>query len=158
MIPLPRNNKEVAYYAGGIIVIILVIWLIFRSIKGGISNIFEIDEETISVNEDNPLEVDERELTFPERQYDIFADTLYESMNTAGTNWSQILSVFEQMQTLDDVNALINAYGVRTLRFFGFPTVPGNLGQHLVRESTGSWSGVEDVNEILANKGINIQF
>ena len=46
MIPLPRNNKELAYYAGGVIVIILVVWLILRSIKGGISSIFEIEDET----------------------------------------------------------------------------------------------------------------
>lgn len=158
MIPLPKNKKEAGYMAGAIIIIILVIWLLFRSVKGGITDFFTPEGETSAVNEDNPLEVDETQLSFPARQYDIFADTLYEAMNTAGTNWSQILSVFEQMNSLDDVSELVNAYGVRTIYFFGVPTAPGNLGQHLVRESTGSWRGVEDVNEILASKGINLQF
>jgi hypothetical protein len=158
MAPIPTNKKELAVYGGALVIGILIVYFVLRSVKGGISDFFAPEGETSSVNQDNPLDVEPSNLSWPERQYDVFSDTLYEAMNFTGTNWGTILSVFEQLNTADDVNALVNAYGVRTLYVFGIPSAPGNLGQHLVRESTGSWSGVEDVNEILQSKGINFQF
>lgn len=135
-------------------VVLIVLWFSFKQIKGA----FGSETEDIIINSDNPLDVNVSQLTYPADQYDIWADALYEAMNYLGTSWSSILNVFENMGTDADVRQLINAYGVRTLHVFGFPTAEMNLPQSLVREQVNSWSGVEDVNTILEQNGVTLRF
>jgi hypothetical protein len=158
MVKVPTTNRELAITAGILLVVIVVVYLIWRNITGSITDFFTGEGPTQSIDEDNPAPVDVSNTSYPEHQYKAWADSIYEAFNYSGSNWSAVLAIFENMVTEDDVNALINAYSVRTLYVFGIPTAKLNLPQTLVRESSWSWNGVEDVNEILASKGITFKF
>jgi hypothetical protein len=151
-------QKDVATYVGGGLLVLAIVYLILKQLGSGITDFFTGEGPTSTVNEDNPLDVSAASLSFPVRQYDLWSDALYEAMNYTGTDWDVILSIFDKLKNIHDVSALVNAYGVRTLYVFGIPTAPLTLGQSLVRESSMSWNGVEDVNQILTQKGINLQF
>lgn len=147
-------QKQIAFW----IAILIVVLFILYQVKGSITDFFTGEGPTSIINEENPLEVDVAKTSYPEHQYEIWADSIYEAFNYTGSNWDAVLAIFAKMNTADDVSALINAYGVRTLYVFAIPTAPLNLPQTLVRESSMSWKGVDDVNELLQSKGINIQF
>ncbi len=96
-------------------------------------------------------------LTYPLEQYDIWADGLYAAMNFTGTNYGQVEDIVQQMKTDDDVYALINAYGTRTLFVFAIPSAAANLPQALRAELNWPYS-LEQANEDLRNAGISAQF
>jgi hypothetical protein len=135
-------------------IVLLVLWYA----KSKADSFFTSDTIDNKIDEENPLTVDFSNLTSPIDQYLIWADSLYAAMNHAGTSWTPIIDVFSQMRTNDDVSELINAYGVRTLYVFGIPTQPKNLPQSLTTEQSGSWFGVEDVNEVLEANNITLRF
>jgi hypothetical protein len=151
-------QKQIAGYALALVVVLVVLYFVYSEFKGGIAGIFQGEGPTSVVNADNPLPENAANLSYPSHQYEVFADGIYEAFNTTGSNWSAVLAIFEQMNTADDVAALVNAYGVRTLYVFAVATAPANLPQALIREGSMSWYDVGDVNEILRNKGINFQF
>ena len=78
-------------------------------------------------------------------------------MNFTGTNYGQVESIVQQMATNDDVYALINAYGIRTLFVFAIPSAASNLPQALRAELNWPYS-IEQANEDLTNAGISAQF
>jgi hypothetical protein len=150
------SNPVTWYVAGGVIALV-IIYLIWSDIKSFFSP--ETVHQGTGGGEEGPgLDTNPDKLTYPLDQYDIWADRIYEAFNYTGSDWGAVIEIFRQMETADDVKELINSYGVRTLYIFAIPTAPLNLPQTLQREDSFPWHGVEDVNEILTEKGINIQF
>lgn len=157
---MTAQERQIAIYAGGTILVLLALWLVLDKIGGfgeTITEAFTGPGDT-SVNEEEPLTVEETNLTYPLDRYRTYADSLHEAMNYSGTRWSTVYSIIEQMNTADDLAELSNAYGIRNLRIFGVPSGPLNLGQSLIHESWIGQDGYATVNEIIENKGINFQF
>jgi hypothetical protein len=59
--------------------------------------------------------------TYGAQQYKDFADTLFTAMEYSGTDEDAVKNIMLKMKTYDDVLALIDAYGTRTLHTFAFP-------------------------------------
>jgi hypothetical protein len=59
--------------------------------------------------------------TYGAQQYKDFADNLFTAMEYSGTDEKAIQSIMLKMKTYDDVLALIDAYGTRSLHTFAFP-------------------------------------
>lgn len=73
--------------------------------------------------------------TYGAKQYDDFAKLLHSAMYPWGTDEDRISLVLGKMQTYDDVLALIDAYGTRTLRSnFGWDTDPMGLSEAFYSE------------------------
>lgn len=154
------QQKQIAFYAGAAVLVLLALWLVLDKVGGfgeSISEAFAGPGET-SVNEDEPLTVSETNLSYSADRYRTYADSLHEAMNYSGTRWSTVYSIIQQMNTADDLAELTNAYGTRNLRVFGVPSGPLGLGQSFIHESWIGQDGYAAVNEIIANKGINFQF
>jgi len=132
------------------IVGLVVLFIVQKSLKGLLTG----DGPQQGTEE---LDIDENNLSYEPEQYDIWADALYEAFNYTGTNYGAVEDVITQLQTNDDLRALINAYGTRTLYVFGIPTASTNLPQAMIRELNWPYS-VDDVNEDLTEQGITIQF
>ena len=157
---MDENQKKVAFYVGAALLVLLGVWLIMDKLGSWGSSITEAftgPGET-AVNEDNELPVQTSQLSYPPERYLMYADSLHEAMNYSGTRWSTVYSIIEQMSTAADLAALVNAYGTRNLRVFGVPSGPLGLGQSFIHESWIGQDGYAEVNEIIANKGINFQF
>lgn len=157
---MDQQQKQIAFYAGSAVFVLLAVWLVLDKVGAfgaAVSEVFEGTGET-TVNEDNPLEVEPTNLSFTADRYRQYADSIHEAMNYSGTRWTTVYSIIEAMNTADDLAALVNAYGTRNLRIFGVPSGPLNLGQSFIRESWIGQDGYAEVNEIIANKGINFQF
>ena len=156
-----EEQKQIAFYVVVAIVLLAILWFVTSKISdaiAAIAAIFEPQGPTQAIDpETDPIETDAARLSFPAVQYDSWADSIYESFNYLGSNWTPVLAIFQELRTNDDVYALINAYGVRTLFVFGIGTAPLNLPQAMVREAT-FWNGPQDVNDILAAKGITYRF
>ena len=68
--------------------------------------------------------------TYGSQQYNDFAKLLHNYMYPWGTDEDAIAKVLGKMKTYDDVLALIDAYGTRTLRSeWGWDTDPKNLAE-----------------------------
>jgi hypothetical protein len=68
--------------------------------------------------------------TYGAQQYNDFAKLLHGYMYPWGTDEDGIAKILSKMKTYDDVLALIDAYGTRTLRSeWGWDTDPKNLAQ-----------------------------
>jgi hypothetical protein len=157
---MDAQQKQIAFYAGATVIVLLAVWLVLDKVGGfgaAISEVFEGTGET-TVNEDNPLEVEPTNLSYAADRYKQYADNIHEAMNYSGTRWTTVYSIIEAMNTADDFAELVNAYGTRNLRIFGVPSGPLNLGQSFIHESWIGQDGYAEVNEIIANKGINFQF
>ena len=144
------------------IILLVVIYFLFDKLEDAFKSLFGTDdpdnEENTTITETNQLEVVQTNLTHDPAQYDIWADLIYDAVNTAGTSWDNIYEIMRQQRTDDDVKQLINVYGIRTVYFFAVPTAPANLPMILQRESQWDWQGVEHVNEIFEENGITIRF
>jgi hypothetical protein len=152
---MDQQQKKIALYAGAAVIVLLAIWLILDKIGsfgGTISEALTGTGET-TVNEDNPLEVEQTNLSFAADRYRQYADNIHEAMNYSGTRWTTVYSIIEAMNTADDFAALVNAYGTRNLRIFGVPSGPLNLGQSFIRESWIGQDGYAEVNEIICKQG-----
>jgi hypothetical protein len=157
---MDAQQRQIAFYAGAAVIILLALWLMLDKIGGfgsSIAEAFTGPGET-SVNEETPLDVQPTNLSYTPDRYRNYADGIHEAMNYSGTRWSAVYAIIEAMNTADDLAALTNAYGTRNLRIFGVPSGPLNLGQSFIHESWIGQDGYAEVNTIIANKGINFQF
>lgn len=91
-------------------------------------------------------DIEKSNLSMPQYEIDELAARLFTAMNGFGTNTGVIYRVFEQMQTLDDVKALVASFGVRE----GETLAQWLQGEKLIRLSK--------INSILEEKGINYKF
>jgi hypothetical protein len=68
--------------------------------------------------------------TYISQQYADFADGLADAMSGAGTDEKQISTIMSKMKTRDDVLALIDQYGKRSIATpYGWDTDPMTLSQ-----------------------------
>lgn len=89
-----------------------------------------------------------KKLSYPESQYQVFADTLYISMDGAGTYEEQVAGVMYKMKNDADVLKLIQKFGTKD-------------GYSLTEWINGDFDEENKnfyVNQILAKKGITIRF
>jgi uncharacterized protein YqgQ len=101
-------------------------------------------------------DIDNTSLSYPISYYAQMADVIQEATDNSGTDTDAINRVFEKMNNNYDVLQLIKAYGSRWNFFFGVPLGSFTLPQILVSELSNSEIG--DLNNLLTNKGITIQF
>lgn len=73
--------------------------------------------------------------TYGAQQYADFADVLHEAMQPLGTEEETISEVLARLKTYDDVLAVIDAYGKRSLReWYGGMSKPYTLSQSFYAE------------------------
>lgn len=73
-------------------------------------------------------------MTYPSSWYKEAADSLFGAFNGIGTTVSRVMSIINQLQTADDWNALVSAYGYRQTYIGIFKDFQGTLPQTLVDE------------------------
>lgn len=107
--------------------------------------------------------------SFYDSQYELFSNQLAEAMNGCGTDETMILQVFRALKNDADVLKLISSFGVRFYRPCPW-SQPISYSAYLIDSETfgggiGEWfaydlsSGdIEDINNILAGKGIKYRF
>jgi hypothetical protein len=92
--------------------------------------------------------------SYPELQYKIFADSIYQAgMVIGGTDEDTIYNVFASMKNDTDVAKLIIAFGKRRIEF---SFMDGTLAEFLTSELDST--EIKQVNKILSSKGINYKF
>ena len=112
----------------GVIAVILV-WFYGNKIYKALTNP-PTSDTTVAVNENN--------LTYPVGDYNLLAEHLVSAMFDVGTDEAAIYSVFDNMQTADDLRQLIKSFGQRDYYSFGFPIWKGGLVEWLVYEMSAS--------------------
>lgn len=88
------------------------------------------------------------------------ADDIFNAMDGYGTNEQDIVDSFKKLRTNDDFNALVQAFGTRTISS-GAGNIfqsdfNGNLRECLYDELSDSW--IEQINNVLRNNGISSRF
>ena len=102
-------------------------------------------------------EVNTNKLSYPQSQYNDWADTLDVAMTGVGhTDEEAIYAIFHALINIDDLHALHAAFGTRYYRFFGIPQGNYSLTQWL--QSDMNDDEIAIINDILASKGINYSF
>ena len=101
--------------------------------------------------------IDESKLTYPRNQYLIFADAIQAATEGSwGDDEDAIYDVFEQMQTNDDVYALMEAFGNRS-----YISPPGIFYNATLTEVLNTKLDEDELNhinnDILATKGITVR-
>lgn len=92
--------------------------------------------------------------SYPELQYKIFADSIYQAgMIIGGTDEDTIYNVFSNMKNDTDVAKLIIAFGKRRIEF---SFMDGTLAEFLTSELDSD--EMKKINKILSSKGISYKF
>lgn len=90
-------------------------------------------------------------LSYDLTQYGILADKLEASIGAWTTDESAVYSVFDKMQSTDDVKQLIKSFGTRTFTMLNSGlTLPQYVAAGM------SSSEIEKINKSLEDRGINI--
>ena len=166
-VDLGINPKYIYITAGVILLIVVVVWLVKKFGK-------REEEKTVKDIEDS---INKSNLTYEDAQYKTMADELSAYLGEKftdsaagvlagpwasnagfnGVNQKGVYSIFEKMKTVDDVKALIAAFGIRTIRKqWHFNSTTGNLATFFSQFLTTPEKG--KVNEILASNGVNYNF
>lgn len=159
--------KYIYIGAGVILLVILIVWLVKKIRKSP-------DEKDV---EDIKDEIDPNNLTYPNAQYKTWADEMAVYLGAKftdsisgvlvnpalsdggfyGVNQNGIYSIMEKMKTVDDVLALIAAFGVRTIRQqWHWSSTTGKLNTFIADFLTTGEK--QKVSEILADNGVNYNF
>jgi hypothetical protein len=137
------RNKYFWWIIGGISTVVVLYVLIRMIVKYAPQS---------SITDD--IKVEKSNLTFPEAQYPLFADQLFNAMDGAGTDEDAVVSVVLKMKNADDWNMLVKSYGTRTLQAFWITTHEGTLLSAL-RSELGA-SDIKKINDHLATFNTNI--
>lgn len=97
--------------------------------------------------------------SYPDSQYQVFANKIVVAANDCGTDEPAIFSVFEAMKNEADVQKLVSVFGIRKYKgcfssYFGFEE--RSLGGLLNYELSGS--EIKKINDMLAAKKIKFRF
>lgn len=126
---LTKNPRKAIVYAVLLVICIIVVYWLWTKIKGGVSSIVE---EITNVTE-NPVEDDN--LTHDNIVYKQDANTIFNAMNGAGTDYDTIVNVVTRdIKNNDDWNQLKREYGTRTLTTAWWKDITGNLVECLRSE------------------------
>lgn len=126
---LTKNPRKALVYAILFVLIIIAIYWLFSKLKGGITSIVD----NISNVRDNPVEDDN--LTHDDTIYKQDANTIFNAMNGAGTDYDTIVNVVTRdINNNDDWNKLKREFGTRTLKIGLWDDMTGNLVECLASE------------------------
>ena len=89
-----------------------------------------------------------KKLSYPESQYQIFADTLYTAMDGLGTNYEIVAGVMYKMKNDADILKVIQKFGQKE----------GYSLAEWINDDMEEADKSMYVNQILAKKGIKIRF
>lgn len=98
-----QSNAIPLLYVGGVVVAIVIL----RKVVKSISSFGKEDRSALRPEE---AKVDDSKASISESQAKIYANQLFDSMNSYGTNESTIKGVFEKI-TPDDFKKVYNAFG-----------------------------------------------
>jgi hypothetical protein len=96
------------------------------------------------------LGINQSNLSYSDAEFKLMADSLEVAMAGPGTDEPAIVSVFNQLQTPDDLKALVKAFGIRA-KGSVFPD-QWNLTQWLTDEF--SQTDLEPIKQIFINSGV----
>lgn len=141
------SRRPVPYLIGGIVVIGASLYIIK---KFGA----KISQKATTLADEIKLSSEGQKLSYPLTTYKTLADAL-EQAGTAwfGTDEKAIYGVFEKMKNDLDIVQLFKAFGMRRLEF---SFTQANLGGFLASELSAD--EIQNVNKILASKGIKYRF
>ena len=136
------NNKTITYIGVGIGALVVIVLLIVflnrlrpkKSIVDGI-------------------QVDSSNLSYSDTEYKLMANQLYTAMKGAGTDNAAILRVCKKLQNVDDWNALVKAFGTKSVSNW-FYTFSGTLYDWLQDELSDK--EMRQLNEVLNIIGVQI--
>ena len=144
MIDFENAPKKAGYIAVVIILLAVAYFVVMKAIKKG---------QAAKDAKDLRLDLDKSNLSFDITQYTVLADKLEKAIGAWNTDESAVFSTFNSLQNGDDVKQLIKTFGARSWTLL---TGKLTLVQYI---AAGMDAGeVEKVNDILQNKGIQIQF
>ncbi len=95
--------------------------------------------------------------TYPESQYQAWADAAYACYNGWGT--CETDTIFVNLKNDADMYALIKAFGIRTISSGKWNPTPDFRGNFpaVVRDELNDWQ-VQEVNKVLAKNGLTFKF
>ena len=136
------NNKTITYIGVGIGALVVIVLLIVflnrlrpkKSIVDGI-------------------QVDSSNLSYSDTEYKLMANQLYTAMKGAGTDNAAILRVCKKLQNVDDWNALVKAFGTKSVSNW-FYKFSGTLYDWLQDELSDK--EMRQLNEVLNIIGVQI--
>lgn len=137
-------QKELIKYGIILLIIAIVTSFVFRYGKGIVGKIRE--RQHIKKLDGT---IDKNNLSYPESQYDVFAQALFAAMDGWGTDTDAIFEVFRKMRTIDDVLQLQFA-------FSEVEDEDGTLAAWLHDDLSSS--DIETLNSILAERSIIYSF
>lgn len=162
--------KELPPWAKGVIVVGggLVAFLVLRRVyKGLFPSEDERKNRELALNVGNEINVLTNQgvkQTYPDSQYNTFANTIYNGMRyCAGDDYGTVESTMKKMMNDLDVAKLIRAFGKRQDYCFGIPTSGElDLFTYVQKELGNDWGGITNyrvkrINEDWKKKGIKYQ-
>jgi len=154
---LNTGFKSLPSWAKGVIAVAAlggVIYLVFKISKKFNKDAHDIEKKQID-NELNDLKNTEKQ-TYPNSQYNSFANQLEQAMEDFGTDEQAILKVFYQLKNDTDYLLLKKSFGVRPYMGGLFPPVITgqnyDMVEHLRQELSDYW--IDKINSILKSKKI----
>lgn len=137
------NDKLVSYsmLAGIAVLVVVIVVLLLNKLK---------PEEDVT----RSIKLDASKLSYNNTQYVLYASQMYTAMVGAGTDTDTIMRVLGALATAEDWNALVKAFGTRSVKkWFGY-TFSGTLIDWLTDELSSK--ELKKVNEVLAKIGVTI--
>ncbi len=100
------------------------------------------------------IKLDASKLSYNNTQYVLYASQLYTAMAGAGTDTDTIMRVLGALYTSEDWNALLKAFGTRSIKKWWGYSFSGTLIDWLTDELSAK--ELQAVNEVLAKIGVSI--
>ena len=126
----------------------LVIFFLWRKLKG------TLKDSAAKLNEDIEIQKlqasKKQEPTYSDYEYSVWADQLYAAMDGMGTTEKTVVTIFGYMQNDVDVHKLIKAFGNRRGTYC---LSSENLYEWIANDHVS-----DEVNNVLASKGITVRF
>ena len=104
-----KNNKQPLIYVGGAIAVIVIGYAVVSKVTKGIGGSFA--DKSTGATPFTPIPVDDTKSTISNATAITYANQLFGSMNTVGTDESAIYSIFQKIQKKDDFLKVYNAFG-----------------------------------------------
>lgn len=137
------DNKLLKYgfWVGIIVLVVVIVILLLAKLK-----------PKADITKDLP--VDNAKLSFPQQQYLLLASQIYTAMAGAGTDFDTVMRIFGSLKNLDDWNALVKAFGTKSVsKWWGY-SFEGTLIDWLTDElSSGE---IDKVNQVLSKIGVTL--
>lgn len=148
---------------GGAVVAVIVVAKIYKGIKNKIAENNAMLEAQQSASDLKDLIGMGVNPTYPNSQYESWSNQLVQAFTGCGTDVDAVYSIFKNIQNEADILKLISTYGIRPydkcmhwIYLFGGGvqnlSLPGAMTSEL------SSSDIDNINNLLASKGIKYRF